>query len=45
MRIGIFGGSFDPIHFGHLILAEACREAADLDAVWFVPTWVSPHKQ
>ena len=45
MRIGIFGGSFDPIHFGHLILAETCREAANLDAVWFVPTWVSPHKQ
>ena len=44
MRIGVFGGSFDPIHQGHLILAEQCREQADLDAVWFVPCALSPHK-
>lgn len=45
MRIGIFGGSFDPVHFGHLLLAEVCREQGSLDQVWFVPAVVSPHKQ
>lgn len=44
MRIGIFGGSFDPIHLGHLILAEQCREQAQLDQVWFVPCSLGPHK-
>ena len=45
MRIGIFGGSFDPIHLGHLILAEQCREQANLDEVWFVPCAQQPLKQ
>jgi nicotinate-nucleotide adenylyltransferase len=36
MRLGLFGGTFDPIHLGHLILAEQCREACRLDRVWFV---------
>ena len=45
MRIGIFGGSFDPIHLGHLILAERCRENAELDQVWFMPSALAPHKQ
>lgn len=45
MRIGILGGSFDPVHFGHLLLAECCREECRLDEVWFLPTAVSPHKQ
>ena len=45
MRLGIFGGSFDPIHYGHLILAEHCREQAELDEVWFVPSATAPHKQ
>ena len=44
MRIGIFGGSFDPIHQGHLILAENCREQASLDLVLFIPCATSPHK-
>ena len=45
MRIGIFGGSFDPIHYGHLILAEQCREQSLLDQVRFVPSAISPHKR
>ncbi len=44
MRIGLFGGTFDPVHAGHLILAEACREVARLDQVWFVPSYSPPHK-
>ena len=44
MRLGVFGGSFDPIHFGHLRLAEEARGAFALDTVLFVPTWVSPFK-
>jgi nicotinate-nucleotide adenylyltransferase len=45
VRLGIFGGTFDPVHYGHLLLAESCREQAALDAVWFLPTAVPPHKQ
>ena len=45
MRIGMFGGSFDPIHFGHLILAEQCREQAQLDEVWLIPSATAPNKQ
>ncbi len=44
MRIGVFGGSFDPIHLGHLILAENCRQQANLDQVLFIPCAMSPHK-
>lgn len=44
MRLGIFGGTFDPIHYGHLLLAEFCREACRLDRVWFVPAATPPHK-
>lgn len=44
MRIGIFGGTFDPVHMGHLILAEQCREQARLDRVLFVPAALPPHK-
>jgi len=45
MRLGIFGGSFDPVHYGHLLLAEACREQCALDRVWWLPTATSPFKQ
>ncbi|MBY0460836.1 MAG: nicotinate (nicotinamide) nucleotide adenylyltransferase [Gemmataceae bacterium] len=44
MRIGIYGGTFDPVHLGHLILAEQCRAQAHLDEVWFVPSYAPPHK-
>ena len=44
-RIGIFGGTFDPVHMGHLIMAEQCREAGQLDQVWFIPAARPPHKQ
>ena len=44
MRIGIFGGSFDPIHVAHLILAEQCREQGQLDRLLFIPAPRPPHK-
>jgi nicotinate-nucleotide adenylyltransferase len=44
MRLGLFGGTFDPIHLGHLILAEQCREACELERVWFVVAGAPPHK-
>src|SRR5215467_14081281 len=45
MRLGLFGGSFDPVHYGHLLLAECCREQCSLDEVWFLPAATPPHKQ
>lgn len=45
MRIGVYGGSFNPVHLGHLIAAECSREQAALDRVLFVPAAVPPHKQ
>lgn len=45
MKLGVFGGSFDPVHMGHLLLAETCRESCGLDHVLFVPAFVPPHKQ
>ena len=43
-RIGLFGGSFDPIHTGHLILAESAVNVAGLERVIFMPTALPPHK-
>lgn len=44
MRLGLLGGTFDPVHLGHLLLAEQCREQCRLDQVWFVPAGTPPHK-
>lgn len=43
-KIGIMGGTFDPIHIGHLIAAETAREQCDLHEVWFIPSYVPPLK-
>lgn len=43
-KIGLFGGSFDPIHHGHLILAREALESLALDRVIFIPNGISPHK-
>lgn len=45
MRIGVLGGTFNPIHLGHLLLAETAREALTLDRVVFIPTGQPPHKR
>lgn len=44
LRIGIFGGSFDPPHIGHLLIAELSRIALKLDRVYLVPAYKPPHK-
>jgi nicotinate-nucleotide adenylyltransferase len=43
--LGIFGGTFDPPHFGHLIVAAHVREAMHLDRIMFIPAAVPPHKR
>ncbi|HZG78504.1 MAG TPA: nicotinate-nucleotide adenylyltransferase [Paenibacillus sp.] len=43
-RVGLMGGTFDPIHIGHLLAAERAAEAAGLDEVRFMPTYRPPHK-
>lgn len=43
-RLGVLGGTLDPVHFGHLDAAEAARQALALDQVWFVPSHDPPHR-
>jgi len=45
MRLGLLGGTFDPIHRGHLDVAHAARRALSLDAVWLIPARVPPHRR
>lgn len=44
MRIGLLGGTFDPVHLGHLDVAHAARRHLSLDVVWFVPARMPPHR-
>ncbi len=44
LNVGLMGGTFDPIHMGHLVTAEEARQQFDLDYVVFVPTGIPPHK-
>lgn len=44
MRIGLLGGTFNPVHLGHLLLAEGAQEALKLDQVIWIPTRLPPHK-
>lgn len=44
MKLGIFGGTFDPVHYGHLILVECCRQELELDSVRLIPAGQPPHK-
>jgi nicotinate-nucleotide adenylyltransferase len=43
-KVGVFGGTFDPIHYGHLITAQSVWEIRKLDKVLFIPAFISPHK-
>ena len=45
MKIGIMGGTFDPIHNGHLHLAQTALTQFDLDQIWFMPNGMPPHKK
>jgi nicotinate-nucleotide adenylyltransferase len=44
-RVAIYGGTFDPVHNGHLEVARAVLTLFELDELWFVPAWVPPHKR
>ena len=43
-KIGIMGGTFDPIHNGHIMLGRQAYEEYDLDCIWYMPSRIPPHK-
>lgn len=43
-KIGLLGGTFDPVHYGHLRLAAECKEKLGLEEIWFIPAAIPPHK-
>ena len=45
MKVGLFFGSFNPIHHGHLIIAQATLNQTELDQIWFVVSPQNPHKK
>jgi len=44
MKIGIFGGTFDPVHFAHIAIATEAVKQLSLDKIIFIPAWTAPHK-
>lgn len=44
MKIGIFGGTFNPIHNGHILLSEYCKKQVELDKIILIPSYMPPHK-
>jgi nicotinate-nucleotide adenylyltransferase len=44
-KIGLFGGTFNPIHLGHLTVAQEVKDGFDLDKIWFIPSATPPHKK
>src|SRR5690625_5162889 len=44
-KIGILGGAFDPPHLGHLHIAHEVQKTYHLDEIWFIPTYIAPHKE
>lgn len=44
IKIGLMGGTFDPVHLGHLITAQTVREIRNLEKIIFIPAYISPHK-
>lgn len=45
MKIGLLGGTFDPPHMGHLIMAEEALTQCELDEIWFLPSYLPPHAE